>query len=218
LYLIATVIAAPVAFRVGLAEGRWTYTPSGPGPFVVAAPDRRAAGGTTDFWDCDQTIRLPALRIFDRVQDCRPEARGTGKAGPYGDYRRTRGVARPHGGRKAAGPLDRAVLRTIAGGPEEPTLLAANMAALASPYADVFPSFGGGTAPALGRPALPGAFAVPVNLLPGLFAEADPEPPGFDPDDPPTEPPAPEVPAPAALPLLLTGAGLLAFLRRRRKS
>jgi hypothetical protein len=216
-YLALIAVAGPAAFQIGKAAGRALRPEAFPGPFVVAAPPEGALG-VSDFFDCDGTIRLPALRQFDRIQDCSLESRGGAGA--------RRAVApAPRQGRLFArsGPVSRSLIRRLAEGPlaggsapgEAPDLVSdagamAPGAAPAGPFALAFPGAG------FAGPAIPGASRAPSHLVAALDQGADGKPPSFDP--PPTSTATPEVPVPPAFLLIATGAAALRLAARRRRS
>lgn len=227
-FFVAISAAGPIAFQIGKAAGRALRVDLVPGPFVVAAP--QGGPGTGDFFDCDGRIRLPALRQFDRVQDCSPESRGrgAGKARPYAPARGPALAPR-------AGPVSRSLIRKIAEGPmtrgpaprESPQLISdaglGGAAGGGAPLEPIFPAFPGGAgfqgAPGAGYagPAIPGGAGVPANLLAALDQGPNGKPPTFDP--PPEFPTGtPEVPVPPSILLLVTGAAALRCAARRRRT
>lgn len=217
IYLVAISLAGPLAFQIGIAHGRGLKTDVWPGPFVVAA----APGDvTSDFFNCDGAIRLPALRIFDRVQDCRPEGEGTGR-GRAGEKIRRRFQG------SSGGPLARAFMRSIARGPLEGAapiipegafIVSSGSSAKplggAAPSSSGFLMAGGG----FGGAGIPSGSDIPANLLTALDVEAETPPPTVDPDPETPTPPPPEVPVPPAFFLMLTGAAGLKLLAKSRRA
>lgn len=205
LFLVALCIGVPVAFQAGLANA----VMKGPVPKYLFGPAEYASG-TRDFYDCYRNVRLPALRQFDRIQDCRPPGETSG-TGIYARADRPRKPwTRSSSSRK--GPLTRAFAATVAGGPAHPTKIAgAQPIATGAPF-DIAMAPGMGTAAVFGPPLVPTGQS-PGNLIPPGFIGtlAPPVNPGA--------PPAPvvETPLPAGLPLLVTGIiGLGAAVRRKR--
>lgn len=215
LSLIATLVAAPMAFQVGLANGRNAFGAEFAEPFDLASRAGPVAG-KADFWDCDQPIRLPAVRVFDRVQDCRPES-GRGVAAyvfPAGiDALADHAAVAPKAKRRQ-GQLNRAVAATIAGaGPQASAQAPAEAPLQGNPGTPFSLAMAPAAAGALGPPSLGGEPGLPGVLIPnGFLGQFIPAP--VDPSGPP-ETGLTEVPLPAALPILLTGVLGLGFASRR---
>jgi len=191
---------APIAFQIGKAEGAGRTPRHNFYPREAAAFSGR---GTEHFWDCYRQVRLPALRQFDRMQDCRPP--GEGSTARHAEHQKYRGPSRLRNG-----ALSKALAASIAGGepriagiqpevPSPPVSLAMALDPLASPTAGPF---------AASPPPMPG------NLIPPGFGGTF-IPPGT-PQDP--EPPAVETPIPSAFLLLISGFLALGAVIRRRKA
>lgn len=213
LYFVAISIAGPAAFQIGKAAGRSLRVDAFPGPFVVAGP-ADASGGVADFFDCDGRIRLPALRQFDRIQDCRPEG-----LGGRGWTKAAAGAERRLAPRRSA--LARSLIRSIAegpragaAGPSDSKLLISDAGAAAGgrPSGSLALTAPGG---GFSGPSFPGGGGLPGNLIAAIDQDEFGEPPSFDPG-PGISTAAPEVPAPPALILVATGAAALRLASRRR--
>ena len=191
--LTATLALWPIAVEFG----------GGPRGQAPAAIDRALFGPeffaetTETVWDCAQFGAFPGLRGNGRERACGPgkglHARSGRAAQEYG----------PVGG----GPLDEAVLASIAGGEAGPASLfevpgpddALHSQTMAAARGKGFGDPWSG--PIAGGNGLPG------NLLAG-------DGPSFD--EPPLDPETPVVPIPGALPLMLTGLAAFAAMKRAR--
>ncbi|NWG70726.1 MAG: hypothetical protein HXY23_03830 [Parvularculaceae bacterium] len=199
-FLALVCVGVPVAFQIGMAEG----ASRSPRLDRNLVEQDFGARGTTDFWDCYREVRLPALRQFDRMQDCRPPGEGGHAHHATVERHAYRGPSRIRNG-----ALSRALTAAIAGG--EP-VLAGDL-----PQVPVAP-FSLALAPDPLADPTSGPFAADSPQMPGVLI-----PPGFGggfiPPGNPQDPETPEVetPLPGGLFLIATGiAGLAAALRRRK--
>jgi hypothetical protein len=204
-FLVAFCIAVPLAFQIGAARGKGLRPAFTDHTALEAAPIE--AIGTRKFWDCYRQVRLPAVRGFDHIQDCRPPGEG-------GQGWRRYAAAGPEGYKKKASsrprnrPLSDAVATKIAAPDGSAQRIAGYQPLGFDTPLDLAlaPSAGGP-----GSPWGPAAFAPPNNLIPPGYPI-----PTLDPEIPPAPPI--ETPIPGALPLLLTGLlGLGAAARRKRR-
>lgn len=198
-FLALLCVGAPIAFQIGMARGESEARRYDFYPREVAAKGH----GTEHFWDCYRQVRLPALRQFDRMQDCRPPGEGGEVRHAWGDRQTYRGPSRVRNG-----PLSKAFTALIAG--EEPRI-AGIQPEVPAPPATLAMAFDPLADPASGPFANPGS-GIPGNLIPPSFGGGF-IPPG-NPQDP--TPPVIETPIPGALPLLVSGLIVLGAARRRK--
>lgn len=202
LSLTATAALAPILSQFGRDRDGGV---AGFDPFYTAAGPSPYADTTEHVWSCEQFGGYQGMRGNGREKAC-----GPGKGLHAKARRRPALTYGPVGG----GPLDEAVLASIAGdaaGPESLFNVPAPAAALGSQTLATASAKGVG-GPIIqsnwGAPQIPGTGALPYNLLAGA---------GPTLETPPIDPETPVVPLPGALPLMLTGFAALAALRRARR-